>query len=387
MLNRSRSIIGAVLLLALPLGACSTGPAVVQTTSAKAEDAVDRSQWYRDIVDIDFVRQYAVTPPPEGVVIVDSRPPRLYDPGHIPTAINIPDTQFDRHVHLLPEDRSTLLLLYCNGVKCPLSHDSARRAEALGYTNIKVYAAGFPDWEKAGELVSVSAAHVHKLIESADPTLIVDSRPAKRKYDLGHIPTAINIPDSQFDSLRHLLPAEKAAPILFYCDGFKCPLSAGSATKAKALGYTNVKTFTGGYPGWVAAYGSGEVKVAAPEAAPAAAPVARAVLEQGKEQGTITVAAFERLIAQGGESALIVDVRNSVEFDKGSLKGAINIPIGELEGKLDTLPRDRPVVFFCSTGGRSGEAYDMVKLLDEGVAAYFVDAGVSVRADGTYHID
>jgi rhodanese-related sulfurtransferase len=38
------------------------------------------------------------------------------------------------------------------------------------------------------------------------------------------------------------------------------------------------------------------------------------------------------------------------------------MPINSLEKSLDKLPTDKPIIFFCGAGGRSGEAYDMVKL-------------------------
>jgi len=35
----------------------------------------------------------------------------------------------------------------------------------------------------------------------SDTALIIDARPAARKINLGQIPTAVNMPDSQFDKL------------------------------------------------------------------------------------------------------------------------------------------------------------------------------------------
>ncbi len=37
------------------------------------------------------------------------------------------------------------------------------------------------------------------------------------------------------------------------------------------------------------------------------------------------------------QGALIVDVRSPGEFADGHLRGAVNVPVGELEGKLDEL--------------------------------------------------
>lgn len=48
-------------------------------------------------------------------LIVDSRPaPRFYE-GAIPTAINIYDAEFDKHIDKLPKDKNKLLIFYCMG--------------------------------------------------------------------------------------------------------------------------------------------------------------------------------------------------------------------------------------------------------------------------------
>jgi rhodanese-like protein len=78
--------------------------------------AVAQDWKFHAIVDVDFVKQYVKIPAPKGVMIVDSRPTKLrYDKGHIPNAVNIPDSQFDKFKHLLPADKSTLLIFYCQG--------------------------------------------------------------------------------------------------------------------------------------------------------------------------------------------------------------------------------------------------------------------------------
>jgi len=50
------------------------------------------------------------------VVIVDSRPKRpKYVKGHVPGAISLPDSQFDKLKGNLPTDKSTPLIFYCGG--------------------------------------------------------------------------------------------------------------------------------------------------------------------------------------------------------------------------------------------------------------------------------
>ena len=73
---------------------------------------------YHTLVSIDFVKPFVcdnllLQEPREDVVIIDSRPKRpRYDRGHIPTAISIPDSEFDEHVHMLPQDKSALVIFY-----------------------------------------------------------------------------------------------------------------------------------------------------------------------------------------------------------------------------------------------------------------------------------
>jgi len=324
---------------------------------------------FHSIVDLDFVMPYAVVPKRNDVMIIDSRPkPRKYDNGHIITAISIPDREFDKHVDMLPADKGTLLIFYCGGITCPLSHQSAFKAEALGYSNVKVFADGYPVYLKAGNLPSVSTEYVQKLIESKANAVIIDARPA-RKFQKGAVPTAISIPDREFDQHIDKLPQDKATPLIYYCGGYQCPLSTQSADKARALGYSKVMVYQAGYPAWVEANKGDKVSIKA-----------------GTEAGTITIASFTQLVEETPDAIMIVDVRSPREFAAGSFKTAVNIPIDDLEKQIDTLPADKPIVFICNSGGLSGEAYDMAKMLRKELDAYFIEAQIVFNQDGSYKI-
>jgi rhodanese-related sulfurtransferase len=353
-------------------------------TAAQAADAAvvpPKAGWYTRLVDDAFVARHAVLPKPEGVQLIDSRPTtRKFDPGHIPTAINLPDSQFDKWADQLPADRNTLLIFYCEGEECMLSHQSAYKAEKLGYTNIHVYAGGYPDWIQKGHVGAVSVPYLKKLIDEQAPMVLIDSRPKERKYDKGHIPGAISLPDSQFDKwAAERLPADRNTPLYFYCEGLSCKLSSDSAEKAVRLGYTRVKVVPEGYPLWVKLYGPGPT---AAQAAPAAPPV----IQAGKESGTITVASFERIFREAPDSIHIIDVRDPAEFGSGTFQGARNLPINTLEKRIDELPTDKPIVFVCGAGGRSGEAVDMVKLYKPELKTYFMDADIKWSRDGRHTI-
>lgn len=57
-----------------------------------------------------------------------------------------------------------------------------------------------------------------------------------------------------------------------------------------------------------------------------------------------------RLFGQGQLS--LIDVRTPGEFAKGSIPGAVNIPVDELRGRLSEIATDRDVAVFCQVGQR-----------------------------------
>ncbi len=96
---------------------------------------------------------------------------------------------------------------------------------------------------------------------------------------------------------------------------------------------------------------------------------------------------FASILANNPESILLVDVRDPDEFKKGSFKTAVNIPVENLEKKINDLPADKPVVFVCTTGARSGEAFYMAKDLRSSLKeVYYVEAGITFKGDSQYEI-
>ena len=77
--------------------------------------------------------------------------------------------------------------------------------------------------------------------------------------------------------------------------------------------------------------------------------VAAGMLRGDHPQTTI-----EQLSANGVGQVrpLLLDVRTSEEFAAGHIPDAVSLPIDELRGRLDELPRDRPIVTYCKVGQR-----------------------------------
>ncbi len=160
--------------------------------------------------------------------LVDTRSKEEYEEAHIPGAISIPEKNFDDMKSILPVDKSSLLVLYCNGVKCGKSKRTAKKAEAAGYKNVLVYGDGFPVWEEknnkivAGpeygkkiETTKLKPVDLKSMIDSKQDYMLVDVRETT-EFQEGHVPTAVNIPVETFASKQGDLPKEKK--IIVYCN-------------------------------------------------------------------------------------------------------------------------------------------------------------------------
>ncbi len=181
--------------------------------------------------------------------LIDARTKEEYQEAHIFTAFNVPEKQFKELVSTLPADKNSLLVFYCNGVKCGKSKKVAKLASEAGYSNILIYSEGFPVWEEknftivAGseygkkiETTKLSPAEVKNLIAAGkDDYVLVDVRDAA-EYKEGHIPTAINIPSETFASKSEVLPKEKK--IIVYCNSGSRSYMA--YRKLGKLAYSNI---------------------------------------------------------------------------------------------------------------------------------------------------
>lgn len=90
----------------------------------------------------------------------------------------------------------------------------------------------------------------------------------------------------------------------------------------------------------------------APTAAPAAAPAAAALPAE------ISVA---KAAAKRDAGAFILDVREPDEWNTVHIPGATLIPLGQLEARVNEVPKDKEVVVVCRSGNRSKQGRDILK--------------------------
>jgi rhodanese-related sulfurtransferase len=79
-----------------------------------------------------------------------------------------------------------------------------------------------------------------------------------------------------------------------------------------------------------------------------------------KDVHEVSPADVEKLKADG---AVVIDVREKEDSDKGMVPGAVAIPRGVLELNIDqvTTDKDKPIVLYCGGGSRSALAAFMLQ--------------------------
>jgi rhodanese-related sulfurtransferase/predicted transcriptional regulator len=84
---------------------------------------------------------------------------------------------------------------------------------------------------------------------------------------------------------------------------------------------------------------------------------------------------------------VVLDVRPTREYAAGHIKGAVSIPVNELEGRLDEIPADVETVAYCR-GPYCVYADHAVRILtDRGVAAHRLEDGFPEWASARLPVD
>ena len=312
-------------------------------------------------------------------LLIDARPAKKYVGSTIPSSLNIPDTEFDKYVGQLDKvAKDKEIIVYCGGWACEKSPIVAGLLKAKGFTNVKLYQAGEPEWKKLN-YIEVGTPVVDSAV-AKNAAVIIDARPYK-KFLGETIPGAISIPDTDLPALAGRYPADKTTPIITFCGGYACHKSHVIANDLIAKGYTNVKVYAAGMPEWKKlgkATTGGSAKKPASDAPKAEAKMVNGI-KLGADEGTVDGEWFKanyKTLA----NVQIVNVRSPSEHTVGPMAGAINNKAGKLSAKdfVAKLPKDKVVVFHCASGGRAMEALEKAK---EGGAdmskTYYFDANLN----------
>lgn len=83
------------------------------------------------------------------IVLIDARIPESYGKGHVRNAINVNGTEAESPESIgrligLPKDK--IMVIYCDGGECELSHRVADVLKNFGYGPIYIYTGGWAEW-------------------------------------------------------------------------------------------------------------------------------------------------------------------------------------------------------------------------------------------------
>ena len=89
----------------------------------------------------------------------------------------------------------------------------------------------------------------------------------------------------------------------------------------------------------------------------------------------ISVEKAHELIEGNPEEIILLDVRTEGEYNAEYIPGAINIPLSDLESRIDELDSSKAIIVYCKSGGRSRTASET--LAQRGFVVYNMEGGIN----------
>jgi rhodanese-related sulfurtransferase len=336
--------------------------------SAKVQEMIQK--YHLNIIKYDYVKKAIGngTRKNASAIILDARPVKKYKSAHIPTAIALPDTKFDKYYDIFKtgilKDKSKEIIVYCGGKKCTKSPKVAQLLQKNGHKNVKVYVDGMPDW-KANNYTEIDIKVAKVLFDKKD-TLFIDSRPYG-KFAGSTIVGALSVPDTKFEKYSKFMPIDKNVNIVTFCGGMKCHKSHSVAKKLVKIGYKNVKVLATGFPKWK----SKEFPITGKSSNAKITTVKKYIptksksgmIMKGADKGTVDGNWFAKNYNNLSNSITIVDVRDKKDYNQGHIKNAIHIQAEKIKPQelAMAIPQNKDVVFYCGTGTRAMESYEFLK--------------------------
>jgi len=123
-----------------------TGAAGADTLAARKTPKLATVQFAE--VDAMFAKEMAV--------FVDSRDEEKYNAGHIPGAVHLPVDGYRTKKVPFAMPKGLLLVVYCDGGDCELSHELADILVERGYQKVRIYTGGYEEWTQLSMPVETS---------------------------------------------------------------------------------------------------------------------------------------------------------------------------------------------------------------------------------------
>lgn len=345
-------------MIAAVLAAAALSPISALTLNATAAEQQAEAG---EVTNDQMVEHYKKGLIGKGVWVIDSRPTTKYITGHIPGAINLP-------LDVLKKDPASIerwaipktgkVIFYCAGRECTLSVDSAELFRKMGYVDSSVYRNGVPGWNQKMQPLLAEEPYIKK-----GNLILIDTAVGKETIVTASNKTIqISLTDLAGEKGKNILGAlSKNTPLVVIgrggMDEVNSVLEELRDQEFRRLSY---------FP------------MAAWKEKPAVAPaIASVTWAPVYGPGQLPPKAFEGAVASG---KYILDVRPAADYARGHFKGAVNLPIEELEKDFAKVPKEGPVFINCATGTKSQKAYDI--LTRKGYSnVQYLDADISCKGE------
>jgi 3-mercaptopyruvate sulfurtransferase SseA len=88
----------------------------------------------------------------DAAIFLDARPQSQFAEGHIRGALNLPWQEVDRYFMQTAQrlEGAAMIITYCDGESCDLSHELALFLKEMGFENVRVLVNGWSVWQQAG---------------------------------------------------------------------------------------------------------------------------------------------------------------------------------------------------------------------------------------------
>lgn len=172
-------------------------------------------------------------------------------------------------------------------------------------------------------------------------------------FEKSHVEGAVNIPLEILPLKLYEIPQNK---LIFVYD--KTGKKGHQALRTLAgAGITNVFNVSGGFASL-----SGYVRAVTPLSFQLRLPDPEPKKIGGKSNEEKNISLTAEIKKEESNEPLIVDVRSTWEFAYGAYPGAINIPLDELQSRVEELgKKNRKIILYCESGARSAYAVHLLK--------------------------
>ena len=356
------------------------------------------------------------------IALFDVREAKPYTEGHPFFAVPLHYSRLELDIEKLVPNKTARMVLFDGGDD--LAERAARRAEALGYTNVHILRGGAPAWKAAGftlyEGVNVPSKAFGEVIEIERHTpritaaelmamkarnenmVIVDGR-TWAEYQNFNIPGGISCPNAELPLRIDRLAPDPKTKIVVNCAG-RTRSIIGAQTLIDFGVKNEVVALENGTQGfWLQGL---QIEHGADRQAPPATGDAAALSEKrakaaahAKRHGVRTLSSRDVLASldDGKRTTFLLDVRTAEEFAQGAVPGFGHAPGGQLQQATDQWVgvRNARIVLADSDGIRAPMVAAWLRQLghtadvmpdDDAARAVFASAGIAARRKPAFDV-